>query len=101
MFGDIDFSEWDEALLKQAKELLGKSNQGLVKYEKYADRFAFIADEIEKLRKEIYSGKYLNIDDTNDRIELDDLLFSIQSKLRYDVANILNPYELQKEFQER
>ena len=72
-----------------------------IKNFKYSEKFVAIADEIEKLRKEIYSGENLSIDDMNDRLALDDMLFSIQSKLRYDVSNILNSYELQKEFQEK
>lgn len=96
MDGDMDFSSLTERLIKETRKVFGQEQN-----EKYSEKFAAIADEVEKLRKEIYSGENLSIDDMNDRLELDDMLFSIQSKLRYDVSNILNSYELQKEFQER
>lgn len=61
----------------------------------YKNRFKEIADEIENLRIEIYSGLHLNIDDADDKTELDDILFSIQSKLKYEVKEILAGYELE------
>lgn len=61
----------------------------------YRNRFKEIADEIENLRIEIYSGLHLNIDDADDKTELDDILFSIQSKLKYEVKEILDGYELE------
>lgn len=61
----------------------------------YKKRFKEIADEIENLRIEIYSGLHFNIDDADDKTELDDMLFSIQSKLRYEVKEILDCYELE------
>lgn len=59
----------------------------------YKERFNDIADEIENLRMEIYSNLNINIDDTDDKSELDDMLFSIQSKLRFEVKEILECYE--------
>lgn len=59
----------------------------------YAERFKEIADDIENLRLEIYSGLHLNIDDADDKSKLDDMLFSIQSKLRYEITEILDCYE--------
>lgn len=59
----------------------------------YKNRFKEIADEIENLRIAIYSGLHINIDDADDKTELDDMLFSIQSKLRYEVSEILDCYE--------
>lgn len=59
----------------------------------YKKRFREIADEIESLRLEIYSGLRINIDDSDDKTELDDMLFSIQSKLKYEVKEILDCYE--------
>lgn len=50
----------------------------------YSKLFREIADNIENLRLEIYSGLHLNIDNADDKLELDDMLFSIQSKLRYE-----------------
>ena len=63
----------------------------------YKKRFKEIADEIENLRLEIYSGLCINIDDSNDKTELDDILFSIESRLRYEVSEILGGYELEDE----
>lgn len=57
----------------------------------YSDRIKAIADEIENLRLKIYSE--LNIDDQNDKSELDDELFAVQSKLRYEIIDILKCYE--------
>lgn len=48
------------------------------------------ANTIENTRIEIYSGLHINLDDH--RQEIDDKLFSIQSKLR-DVAEIIECYE--------
>ena len=59
----------------------------------YKKRFKDIADDIENLRIEIYSRLHIDIDDEDDKCELDDLLFSIQSKLRYEVCEILDCYE--------
>lgn len=59
----------------------------------YSKIFKDIADQIENLRIEIYQGLHVNIDNENDKCELDDLLFSIQSKLRYEVCKILDCYE--------
>ena len=59
----------------------------------YSQRFKNIADDIENIRLEIYSGFHINIDDSDDKMELDDLLFSIQSKLRYQVKEIIECYE--------
>ena len=59
----------------------------------YQKVFKDIANEIENLRIEIYSSLHINIDNEDDKCELDDLLFSIQSKLRYKVADILDCYE--------
>ena len=50
-----------------------------------------ISDSIENLRIEIYSLKI--IDDVDDKCEFDDLLFSIQSKLRYDAKDIIECYD--------
>lgn len=62
----------------------------------YKNRFKEIADEIENLRIAIYSGLHININDSDDKTELDDILFSIQSKLRYEVSEILGCYELEE-----
>lgn len=59
----------------------------------YKKRFKEIADEIENLRLEIYSGLWINIDDSDDKTKLDDILFSVQSKLRYEASDILDGYE--------
>ena len=59
----------------------------------YKQRFEEIANQIESLRIEIYSGSHLKIDEPDDKIKLDDMLFSIQSKLRYEVREILDYYE--------
>ena len=59
----------------------------------YSKLFREIADNIDNLRLEIYSGLHLNIDNADDKSELDDMLFSIQSKLRYEVVEILQCYE--------
>lgn len=59
----------------------------------YSKRFEEIANDIENLRLEIYQNLHINIYDSADKAELDDLLFSIQSKLRYEVKEILQCYE--------
>lgn len=59
----------------------------------YSKRFEEIANDIENLRLEIYQNLHINIYDSADKVELDDLLFSIQSKLRYEVKEILQCYE--------
>lgn len=47
----------------------------------YAERFKEIADDIENLRLEIYSGLHLNIDDADDKSKLDDMLFLYTVKI--------------------
>lgn len=59
----------------------------------YSKRFEEIANDIENLRLEIYQNLHINIYDNADKAELDDLLFSIQTKLRYEVKEILQCYE--------
>jgi hypothetical protein len=59
----------------------------------YSNRFKEIADEIENIRIEIYSSLHINIDDPDDKSKLDDMLFMIQSKLIYDVREIIECYE--------
>ena len=59
----------------------------------YSTRFKELADEIENLRLEIYSGLHINIDDTDDKSELDDLLFAVQSRLRFDICEMIKCYE--------
>jgi len=59
----------------------------------YSARFKELADEIENLRLEIYSGLHINIDDTDDKSELDDLLFAVQSRLRFDICEMIKCYE--------
>ena len=59
----------------------------------YSKRFEEIANDIENLRLKIYQGLHINIYDKKDKAELDDLLFSIQSKLRYEAIEILQCYE--------
>lgn len=59
----------------------------------YSKRFEEIANDIENLRLEIYQNLHINIYDNADKVELDDLLFSIQSKLRYEVKEIVQCYE--------
>lgn len=63
----------------------------------YSKRFEEIANDIENLRLEIYQNLHINIYDNADKAELDDLLFSIQSKLRYEVKEIVQCYEEDKE----
>lgn len=59
----------------------------------YSQRLKNIADDIENIRLEIYSGLHIDIDYPEDKSELDDLLFSIQSKLRYQAKEIVECYE--------
>jgi len=59
----------------------------------YSKRFEEIANDIENLRLEIYQNLHINIYDNADKAELDDLLFSIQAKLRYEAKEILQCYE--------
>lgn len=59
----------------------------------YTKIFKDISDQIESLRLEIYQGKYIKIDDSGDKKELDDLLFRIQSELRFNVNEIIKWYE--------
>jgi DNA-binding TFAR19-related protein (PDSD5 family) len=51
-----------------------------------------MADRIEDIRIDLYSHNI--IDDPDDKSKLDDMLFSIQSKLRYDVKDIIECYEI-------
>jgi hypothetical protein len=51
-----------------------------------------IADQIENIRLELWSCS--NIDDEEDKAFISDMLFSIQSKLRYDVMCTLEYYAL-------
>lgn len=59
----------------------------------YNKRFKEIADEIENIRIEIYSGLHIYIDDSDDKSKLDDMLFMMQSNLRYDIREIIDCYE--------
>lgn len=63
----------------------------------YKKKLEEIADEIENLRLEIYSSLHINIDDADDKAKLDDMLFSIQSKLKYEARTILDCYEYMDE----
>ncbi len=56
----------------------------------YSKLLKELAETIENTRIEIYSG--LHIDTEDHRPEIDDKLFSIQSKLR-DVAELIECYE--------
>lgn len=60
----------------------------------YVEKLKSISDEIEQLRLELYQNFNM---DSEDKDELDNILFSIQSKLRYDVVDIVNFYELSSE----
>ena len=60
----------------------------------YIEKLKSISDEIEQLRLELYQNFNMDSEDKN---ELDNFLFSIQSKLRYDAVYIVNSYELSKE----
>ena len=59
----------------------------------YGDKLTKLADEIETLRTDIYKDTKLNLS-VDDKTELDNLLFSIQSKLRYDTKEIIDCYEI-------
>jgi hypothetical protein len=59
----------------------------------YSNRFNEIAEEIENIRLEIYSGLHINIDDPDDKSKLDDILFMTQSRLRSEIREILECYE--------
>lgn len=61
--------------------------------EQYTTQITKIANDIENLRLKIYSDKTLNIYNAEDKVKIDDILFSIQSKLRYEVNPILACYE--------
>ena len=56
----------------------------------YSKLLKDLADTIENIRLEIYSGLHIDLEDQ--RPEVDDKLFSIQSRLR-DVAEIIECYE--------
>jgi hypothetical protein len=59
----------------------------------YSKRFKEISNEIENLRLEIYSSLHINIDNPDDKSKLDDMLFTIQSELRYNVTELIECYE--------
>lgn len=59
----------------------------------YSKLLKEIADTIENIRLEIYSGIHIDLEDN--RPEVDDQLFSIQSRLR-NVAEIIECYEEMK-----
>lgn len=61
----------------------------------YAEKITKVADEIEEIRKELYSKKYVDSDEIREKI--DNILFGMQSKLRYNIATILKDYEELKE----
>lgn len=81
MLGDIDWKPIKENI----DTFLSTPNRH------YGKILKDIADQIENLRVEIYSLNY--IDDENDKVEFSDLLFSIQSKLRYEAQDIIECYE--------
>ena len=58
---------------------------------KYSPILKDIADQIENLRVEIYSKNI--IEDDDDKSEFDDLLFMIQSKLRFQAKEIIKCWE--------
>lgn len=60
----------------------------------YIEKLKSISDEIGQLRLELYQNFNM---DSEDKDELDNILFSIQSKLRYDAVDIVNFYELSSE----
>ena len=55
------------------------------KTEMYVKRAKSLADEIENLRLELWK----EIKELEDKRELDDLLFSLQSKLRYRATELI------------
>lgn len=63
----------------------------------YAEKITKVADEIEEIRKELYSKKYIDSDEIREKI--DNILFGMQSKLRYNIAVILKDYEELKEME--
>jgi len=56
----------------------------------YSKLLKELADTIENTRIEIYSGLHIDLED--DRQEVDDRLFSIQSRLR-NVTELIECYE--------
>lgn len=58
---------------------------------KYSPILKDLADQIENLRIEIYSKNI--IEDADDKSEFDDLLFMIQSKLRFQAKEIMECWE--------
>ena len=61
----------------------------------YAEKITKVADEIKEIRKELYLKKYIDSDEIREKI--DNILFEMQSKLRYNIATILKDYEELKE----
>lgn len=60
------------------------------KNERYAKQLKHIADEIERLRLLIFQN---TLKDDEMRDEINDKLFSLQSQLRYDVAEYMIPFD--------
>lgn len=60
------------------------------KNERYAKQLKHIADEIERLRLLIFQN---TPKDDEMRDEINDKLFSLQSQLRYDVAEYMIPFD--------
>lgn len=58
---------------------------------KYSPILKDIAEQIENLRVEIFRGNIIKCD--NDKLEFDDLLFKIQSRLRFDAKAIIEYWE--------
>lgn len=65
----------------------------------YAEKIIKVADEIEEIRKELYSKKYIDCDDIREKI--DNILFGMQSKLRDQIGAILKSYEELKEMESK
>lgn len=65
----------------------------------YAEKITKVADEIEEIRKELYSKKYIDCDDIREKI--DNILFGMQSKLRDQIGAILKSYEELKEMESK
>lgn len=61
----------------------------------YAEKITKVADEIKEIRKELYLKKCIDSDEIREKI--DNILFEMQSKLRYNIATILKDYEELKE----
>ena len=59
----------------------------------YSKKFEEIANEIENLRLQIYQDSNINIYNIDDKLGLDTMLFSMQSRLRYEVKEMLEYYE--------